>query len=108
MFRATAMLADITYRYSHTTYHPCEQTLGYWEYLDRDAGRHRLLRLHEEEIGELYVGYRAEPAARRRPRRCRPYLEAIERHGLGAPGQRAGAASCGPGTTPGSACTTPD
>nr|WP_202447135.1 hypothetical protein [Streptomyces sp. SID5468] len=60
MFRATAPLADVTYRYSHTTYHPTEQTLGFWEYLDRSYGDADYSGLSEEEIGELYVGYRAE------------------------------------------------
>lgn len=35
MFRATAPLADVTYHYSPTAYHLTEQTLGFWEFLDR-------------------------------------------------------------------------
>jgi hypothetical protein len=30
MYRATAAVADVTYRYSHTTYNQTEQTLGFW------------------------------------------------------------------------------
>ena len=66
------MLADVTYRYSHTTYHACEQTVGFWEYLDRTLGDTDYSGCTEEEIGELYVRYRAE---RQRPpfAACRPY-----------------------------------
>jgi hypothetical protein len=77
---ATETLADVTYRYSHTTYHPCEQTIGFWEYLDRVVGDTDYSSRTEEEIGELYVGFRA---AAQRPSfaACRPYIEAVERHG---------------------------
>ncbi|MPY58096.1 hypothetical protein [Streptomyces spongiae] len=80
MFRATAPLADVTYRYSHTTYHPTEQTLGFWEFLDRTQGDTDYETLSEEEIGELYVHYRAEG----KPLTAmdvRPYAEAVERAG---------------------------
>ncbi|TPQ18603.1 hypothetical protein [Streptomyces sporangiiformans] len=80
MFRATAHLADVTYRYSHTTYHPTEQTLGFWEFLDRSHGDVDYDALSEEEVGELYVRFRAE----RRPLTAadvRPYAEAVERTG---------------------------
>ncbi|NDK23998.1 hypothetical protein FSY75_05815 [Streptomyces sp. TR1341] len=81
MLRATAQLADVTFRYSHTTYHPTEQTLGFWEFLDRTQGDTDYGGLTEEEIGELYVRYRAEghtPTARE----LRPYAEAVERNGF--------------------------
>ncbi|MGP8298522.1 hypothetical protein ACTPOK_11345 [Streptomyces inhibens] len=80
MYRATAHLAEVSYRYSHTTYDPTEQTLGFWEYLDRAVGRADYSGLTEEEIGELYVAYRAE---RRHPpaTALRPYAEAVERYG---------------------------
>ncbi|MEV6674480.1 hypothetical protein [Streptomyces sp. NPDC051162] len=80
LYRATAHLADVTYRFSHTTYHPTEQTLGFWEYLDRTNGDADYSALTEEEIGEFYVGYRAEG---RRPEAAalRPYAEAVESGG---------------------------
>ncbi|MDH2391178.1 hypothetical protein QCN29_20765 [Streptomyces sp. HNM0663] len=80
MFRATAPLAEVTYRYSHTTYHVTEQTVGFWEYLDRSHGETDYAQLSEEEIGELYVRHRAEE----RPRSAevlRPYRDAVEHSG---------------------------
>ncbi|MEV5985423.1 hypothetical protein AB0L85_10415 [Streptomyces sp. NPDC052051] len=80
MYRATARLAEVTYRYSPTTYHPTEQTLGFWEYLDRTAGDTDYSGLTEEAIGELYVGYRAA-GQRAGLAALRPYAEAVELHG---------------------------
>ncbi|WST81252.1 hypothetical protein OG762_46170 [Streptomyces sp. NBC_01136] len=82
MYRATARLADadVTYRYSPTTYHPTEQTLGFWEYLDRTRGDTDYAALSEEQIGELYVGYRAEET-RAGAAVLRPYADAVEHHG---------------------------
>jgi hypothetical protein len=80
LVRASGMLADVTYRYSHTTYHPCEQTLGFWEYLDRVEGDRDYSACTEEEIGELYVRFRAV-AERPSFAACRPYLDAVEGHG---------------------------
>lgn len=60
MFRATRRLADVTYRCSHTTYHPCEQTLAFWEFLDRTQGDSGYDDATEEDIGRLYVAFRAE------------------------------------------------
>lgn len=80
MFRATRVLTGTAYRYSPTTYHACEQTVGFWEYLDRTLGDTDYSGSSEEELGELYIRYRAEP--RRAPfAACRPYIEAIERDG---------------------------
>ncbi|MDN3352435.1 hypothetical protein [Actinomadura sp. DC4] len=80
MFRATRLLADVTLRSSHTTYDVCEQTAGFWEYLDRTLGDTDYSTCSEEDIGELYVRYRA--AGDRAPfAACRPYVEATERHG---------------------------
>ncbi|MFF8773589.1 hypothetical protein [Kitasatospora sp. NPDC015120] len=81
MFRATAQLAEVTFRYSHTTYHPTEQVVGFWEFLDRTRGDTDYGSLSEEEIGELYVAFRKEetpPAAAA----LRPYAEAIEHTGF--------------------------
>nr|WP_306432945.1 hypothetical protein [Streptomyces harenosi] len=85
MYRATQPLASVTYRYSHTTYHPTEQTLGFWEFLDRTHGDLDYGALSEEEIGDLYVAYRAAAAGgpgaagpRARAEALRPYAEAVE------------------------------
>ncbi|CAM5687319.1 hypothetical protein [Streptomyces aurantiogriseus] len=78
MYRATRHLADVTYRYSHTTYHPTEQTLGFWEFLDRTHGDAGYSALTEDEIGELYMAFRtADRTASARA--LRPYAEAAER-----------------------------
>ncbi len=80
MYRATSLLTSVTYRYSPSTYHPCEQTLGFWEFLDRTVGDTDYSGCSEEDVGELYVRYRAEdwraPFAA-----CRPYLDAVETTG---------------------------
>lgn len=80
MYRATSHLADVTYRYSHTTYGCTEQTAGFWEYLDRVQGDIDYSGLSEDAIGELYARYRAEggPVP---PDALRPYREAVEHHG---------------------------
>ncbi|WP_330349984.1 hypothetical protein [Streptomyces sp. NBC_00582] len=79
MYRATRHVADVTLRYSHTTYHPTEQTLGFWEFLDRRYGDMDYTFLDERAVGELYVAFRAAgenvPAAA-----LRPYAQAVE-HG---------------------------
>lgn len=78
--RATAPLADVTHRSSHTAFAACEQTAGFWEYLDRTVGDIDYSGMSEDEIGGLYVRYRAD--GERAPfAACVPYLEAIERHG---------------------------
>jgi hypothetical protein len=87
MYRATAHVADVTYRSSHTTYHPTTQTVGFWEYLDRTVGDADYSGCTDEEIGRLYVRFRAEDhtvayAA------LRPYLDAIEESGWVHPASR--------------------
>jgi hypothetical protein len=78
--RATRWLADVTHHSSHTAFHPCEQTVGFWEYLDRTVGDIDYSGMSENEIGELYVRYRTDDD--RAPfARCVPYVDAIERHG---------------------------
>ncbi|KLL10669.1 hypothetical protein BL254_13065 [Protofrankia sp. BMG5.30] len=79
MYRATVPLADVILRCSHTTYHQTEQTLGFWEYLDRTRGDDDYAAMSEVDVGELYVAYRADG---RRPtaEALRPYADAAE-HG---------------------------
>jgi len=77
MWRATELVADVTHLSSHITFAPCEQTAGFWEYLDRVVGDVDYTGMGDDEIGELYVRYRKEGqhptfAA------LRPYLDAIE------------------------------
>jgi hypothetical protein len=80
MYRASSGLADVTYRYSPTTYHLTEQTLGFWEYLDRTVGDADYSGLSEEQVGEMYVGYRAQQE-KTGAQALRPYAEAVEGHG---------------------------
>jgi len=78
--RATAALAEVTHRSSHTAFDSCEQTVGFWEYLDRTVGDVDYAELTEDGIGALYMRYRA--SGERAPfAACVPYLDAIERHG---------------------------
>ncbi|URM89281.1 hypothetical protein LUW75_03830 [Streptomyces sp. MRC013] len=77
MFRATRELADVTYRYSPTAFHQTEQTLGFWEFLDRVHGDVDYDGLTEEEIGHFYVAFRS--AGHHRPAEAlRPYAQAAE------------------------------
>lgn len=80
MYRATRLLADVDYRYSHTTYHLTEQTLGFWEFLDRSVGDTDYSGMSEEAIGAYYVRYRAEQE-RAPAEALRPYADAVEHHG---------------------------
>ncbi|MEZ0072041.1 hypothetical protein [Planotetraspora sp. GP83] len=80
LYRATALVADATYRYSPTTYHPTEQTLGFWYYLDQFHLDVDYSQMSEEEIGELYVGYRA-CAQTVSAAALRPYADAVEHTG---------------------------
>ncbi|MGP3966758.1 hypothetical protein [Streptomyces sp. 6N223] len=79
MFRATAALADVTYLYRPATYHLTEQTLGFWEFLDRTQGELPYSSLSEEEVGELYVLFRKDtpPPAEA----LRPYAHEVESNG---------------------------
>ncbi|TDC52097.1 hypothetical protein E1258_25330 [Micromonospora sp. KC207] len=79
LVRATAALADVTHLGSHTAFHSCEQTVGFWEFLDRTFGDLDYSACSDEDIGELYVRYRRSgqtPTAAA----CRPYLEALDEH----------------------------
>ncbi|GAA2677394.1 MULTISPECIES: hypothetical protein [Actinosynnema] len=80
LHRATAPLARVTHRSSHSAFDACEQTVGFWAHLDRVLGDVDYSRMSEDDIGGLYREFRAED---RRPTAadCAPYLEAIEQHG---------------------------
>jgi hypothetical protein len=77
MYKATSRVADVTLRYSHTTYNVTAQTLGFWEYVDRTVGDTDFHRYSDEDIGELYVQYQAQPAPAAFER-LRPYARAVE------------------------------
>jgi hypothetical protein len=80
MYRATALAADVTYRYSNTTFNTAGQTLGFWEFLDRTFGDLDYSTYSEEQIGKLYLRYHAEQ--RQAPFDVlRPYLRAVENSG---------------------------
>jgi hypothetical protein len=87
MYRSTSALADVSYRYSPTTYHVTEQTLGFWEFLDRAVGAADYSGMTEVEIGELYVRFRAEGRAATAAT-LRPYAEAVESQGWVHPAAR--------------------
>ncbi|MEU6537140.1 hypothetical protein [Streptomyces sp. NPDC047000] len=80
MLRATAGLAEVTLRYSPTTYHLTEQTLGFWEFLDRTAPDTDCTTLSEDRIGALYMAYRAQEG-RADETTMRAYADAVEHHG---------------------------
>lgn len=80
MYRATSRLATVTYRYSHTTYDITEQTLAFWEFLDRTDHEHDYAQLSELDIGKLYIAYRSE-TQRPSAAALRAYAEAVERQG---------------------------
>ncbi|MFJ9820779.1 hypothetical protein ACIRU3_37050 [Streptomyces sp. NPDC101151] len=77
LYRASAGLTEVTYRYSPTTYFPTEQVVGFWEFLDRTEGDTDYSGATEADIGELYVRHRAQ-AGRPGADALRPYLEAVE------------------------------
>ncbi|UWU95726.1 hypothetical protein [Bradyrhizobium sp. CB1015] len=78
MFKATSLLADVDCLYSHLTANGSEQTLGFWEYLDREHDDVDFESCDENDIGELYRRYHAQgskvPYAA-----LTSYLRAVER-----------------------------
>ncbi|MGX7827334.1 hypothetical protein ACTG9Q_19830 [Actinokineospora sp. 24-640] len=80
MYRATGLCADVDYQYSLTTYNATSQTLGFWEYLDREHPDLDYADVAESDIGALYVRYQAEDT-RAEFAALRPYLRAVESSG---------------------------
>jgi hypothetical protein len=77
MYRACQLFADVDYRAGHTSYHQTEQTLGFWEFLDREVGEVEYQDLDEQEIGALYMRFRGtgrQPSSEA----LRPYAAAVE------------------------------
>jgi hypothetical protein len=77
LYRATSKIASTDYLYGHTTGNACQQTLGFWEYLDRTVGDTDYSDWSEQEIGERYVQYQAEQP-RAPENSMRAYLDAYE------------------------------
>jgi hypothetical protein len=77
MQKATAQFADVDCLYSHLTANGSEQTVGFWEFLDREVGDADFSLHSEQEIGELYLRYHSQPF---KPSRSAlsPYLRAVE------------------------------
>jgi hypothetical protein len=80
MYRATAQLLGVTYRYSLTTYHPTVQNLAFWEFLDRTQGDRDYSSLSGAEIGDLYVRHRHEDTTAPVDALA-TYAQAVERSG---------------------------
>ncbi len=78
MFKATSQLADVHCLYSRLTANGSEQTVGFWEYLDREHEDVDFDACDECEIGELYRRYHAE-ASKPPFMALVPYVRAIER-----------------------------
>jgi hypothetical protein len=77
MRKTTEQLAQVDCLYSNLTANGSEQTVGFWEYLDRKHGALDFTRCSEEDIGELYVRYHMESS---KPTHAvlAPYLHAVE------------------------------
>jgi hypothetical protein len=80
LYRATSRVASADYLYGHTTGNACQQTLGFWEYLDRTVGDADYSDWSEQAIGERYVQYQAE-AIKAPGRAMLSYLDAYEHDG---------------------------
>ena len=77
MTKTTEQLAQVDCLYSNLTANGSEQTVGFWEYLDRKHGTLDFTRCSEEEIGDLYVRYHME-ALKPPHAALAPYLQAVE------------------------------
>lgn len=77
MLRTTSQLADVDCLYSNLTANGSEQTVGFWEYLDREHDDVDFDSCGEIEIGELYLRYHTQttkpPYAA-----LAPYFRAVE------------------------------
>ncbi len=77
MVRASAQLATVDHLHCHTAANACQQTLGFWEFLDRECGNLDHAGLDEKAIGGLYLRYHGAQKASRAA--LLPYLRAYER-----------------------------
>jgi hypothetical protein len=79
MKKATGELAEVDCLYSHLTANASEQTVGFWEYVDRVVGDVDFQDHSEETIGQLYVRYHQQ-AEKASVSALSPYLSAVEKH----------------------------
>jgi hypothetical protein len=77
MQKATAQFADVDCLYSHLTANGSEQTVGFWEFLDREVGDTDFSVHSEQEIGELYLRYHSQ-ISKPSHSALSPYLRAVE------------------------------
>ncbi|WP_315828523.1 MULTISPECIES: hypothetical protein [unclassified Bradyrhizobium] len=75
--KTTGQLAQVHCLYSNLTALASEQTIGFWEYLDRKYGSIDFSRCSEDDIGELYVHYHAEATPVSHDS-LTPYLNAVD------------------------------
>lgn len=76
LVRASAQLATVEHLHMHTAGNACQQTLGFWEFLDRECGDLDHASLSETDIGGLYLRYHGAEKASRAA--LLPYLRSYE------------------------------
>jgi hypothetical protein len=74
--RATGAITDVTLVYDHQAFASGQQTVAFWEYLDRVWPGVDFGDVSEQWIGELYIRRHAEPAAVPAAS-LRPYIERV-------------------------------
>lgn len=74
--RATAAIADVTCVYDHLAFADGNQTVAFWEYLDRVRAGTDFRDAQERWIGELYMRHHAE-ATKAPAARLRPYIDRV-------------------------------
>ncbi|WP_253208981.1 hypothetical protein [Streptomyces niphimycinicus] len=87
MYRATRLLADADYLYSHTAFNITRQTAGFWEYLDRGCPDIDPSRCAEDDVGRLYTAFQAQPSPPP-DEALQPYVRAVEEIGWTHPVSR--------------------
>ncbi len=87
MYRATRLLADADYLYSHTAFNITRQTAGFWEYLDRACPDIDPARCTEDDVGRLYTAFQAQPSPPP-DEALQPYVRAVEEIGWTHPVSR--------------------
>lgn len=77
LLKATSRIAEVACHYSPLVALASEQTVGFWEYLDRRHKHVDFTDFTEEQVGEYYIRYHAEQS---RPPydAIAPYLKAVE------------------------------